>query len=226
MRKWLIAVTLTCFASLSSAQLMSTGVGGGDSGSPAPPTTYSTTNKDANVTLSGGNLSSSVSGGSKGFVGGSAFWAKKCYFEIFVSVGSNSVQVGVVDALYNKAVTFGLGQNDADSAGYFSNAPGGGGTANLNANSGTTSIAANAYTTGTVIGVALDQPNHLIYWRNNVGYQNSANPAGGTGGVDYISTLPMAAAFYSGPTSNASSTLNVGATAFTYTPPSGFPACL
>lgn len=145
----------------------------------------------------------------------------KWYFEITVGAFSASPEwsLGVADASYVIGGGHLLGQTDAHSAGYDSGG-------NLLANTGGTSITGQStYTTGDVIGVAVDVPNHLIYWSKNGTFQNSANPAVGTGGVNYVTTTAIfAGVFENDGGGTLGVTANFGGTSFNTSPPSGFSA--
>jgi hypothetical protein len=79
------------------------------------------------------------------------------------SLGSNTTNN--ISAMYQ--TTFGVGQ--------------------LRYGSGSTIAVTGAVTTNTV-QMAVDIPNHLVYWKLNSTWLNSADPGAGTGGVDYVTT--------------------------------------
>lgn len=93
-----------------------------------------------------------------------------------------------------------------------------------NANSNTSFGA--RWTAGDVIGCAIDIDNLKIYWSKNGVWQNSADPAAGTGSVftiqdpvsNYFRYTPAASLYYDGSTCTA----NFGQTAFEYPAPNGF----
>lgn len=195
----------------------------------AAPTTWNPADKSATVTLSGGNLVATSNGSANcdGVRGTNAHSSGKWYFEITAVVinGANLdfMYIGVADATASLALRTGL--VNALGAVYRSNPSNSIGT--LCANSDSTSISATAYTSGAVISVAVDVSNQLIYWAYNGTWQNSAVPASGTGGVGYITTAPVYPLFQDYSQSSGDgmvATLNCGATAFSYTVPSGFTA--
>lgn len=176
---------------------------------------------ESNITLSNGNLTATTTATST-IAGVRATTSKstgKWYFEVTTNipggVGSN-YSVGVGSSAWT--VTNQPGIFDSVSAGYRA-------TGTLLANSTGTALSASGYFLGQVIGVAVDVPNHLIYWSLNGTFQNSAVPSSGAGGVDYITTNPVFPILYIPSQGSATAgTLNTGATAFTTAPPSGFTA--
>ena len=191
--------------------LMASSLGGGV----ATVRTWNPSDKSASIVLTNGNLTATQSGvsGPYGVRGTTSKTSGKYYFEVtVVTIASLFPSIGVADATH--VLTTNLGTVDAVSAGYRASGL-------LQANSGVTGIAATALANNDVVGVAVDITNHLIYWAKNNTWQNSANPSAGTGGIDYITT----AAVFPAMSCNAdtgSVTVNLGATAFTYTAPSGF----
>jgi len=89
------------------------------------------------------------------------------------------------------------------------------------AHSDSDSAYGSTYTTDVVIGVALDMDNGRIYFSRNGTWQNSGDPAAGTGyAYDGLSgTLYAMLAMY---TDGSMMLANFGATAFSYSAPSGF----
>lgn len=184
-------------------------------------------NKDPNITLSGGNLVATLSTGtfdSGGVRGTLAKSTGKWYAELTLAAWTNgasrgSFGVGTSAASINDTYLWGIG--DSISASY---GDGGGGV--ILADAGNTNIPATNLAQGQVIGLAVDVPNHRIYWSNNGAWQNGANPAAGTGYVDYITTGPIYLLvglwhFASGGTAEKA-ILNTGRSTFAYGPPSGF----
>ena len=84
-------------------------------------------------------------------------------------------------------------------------------------------VTVSTYTTGDVLGFCLDLDNGKLYVAKNGTWQNSADPASGTGAVatNIPTNTPMAPA---GSTGYLPTTLtwNFGQRPFSYTPPSGF----
>lgn len=83
----------------------------------------------------------------------------------------------------------------------------------------------NSYTT-EVIGVAFDANNGRLYFAKSNTWQNSAVPASGTGGftADIVAGTGYLPWFGSQVNVTRSWSVNFGATAFAYTPPTGFNA--
>jgi len=94
---------------------------------------------------------------------------------------------------------------------------------------GLTATTIASYTDGNVVCIAADLSNGLIWFRvNNGNWNNSgaANPATGTGGINIatLATLNLFPAQSSYAQSGVAGTLDVGASGFTYSAPSGFGA--
>jgi hypothetical protein len=85
-----------------------------------------------------------------------------------------------------------------------------------------------AYAVGDVIGVAFDVATGKVWFSKNGTWQNSGDPAAGTGQATTITVSnpvrPQIGLYYSGSSIFASATVNFGASAFSYTPPAGFNA--
>jgi len=170
--------------------------------------TWDTVLCDANITLSGGNLTATGDGGAAGDsclsnVGKSS---GKWYWEItIVSADANGSLSGIGTSA--KTLSTWLG-NDAVSYGYYS-ANGRKFFNSANLGYGAT------YTTGDVIGVALNMDDGEIEFFKN----------GTTQGVAYTG---ISGTFYAGMSAWATNSLtaNFGATPFSYTEPFGFNAGL
>ncbi len=182
--------------------------------------TWSATDHSTDFVLSNGNLSISTG---QGLARGSAPVASKAYWEVKADLlGSNRILIGIVNAA--SPVTAYVG-SDANGAGFWA---AGGILVNGAYFGGSNSWV--GYVQGDVIGVALDPTAKLVWFRINAGNWNSnasANPATGTGGVDYSGTAFGSGAIYAafGATGGGQAiTANFGATAFTFTAPSGFAA--
>jgi hypothetical protein len=189
--------------------------GGGPSGS---TTTWSPTDKTSTVSLSGSNYIATFpnDGNNKAIRSSSYYLTGKRYWEVPVTTLGGGGAAGIkrsdasLAAFGNQAMWTSDGSM-AVSAGY-----------NSNANPG-------AYTTSDILMFALEfvAGSFRLYCGKNGTFLNSANPAAGTGyqadGSDGSVTW--------GACSNLGDflaqkvhTLNCGATAFAYTPPSGFSA--
>jgi SPRY domain len=180
--------------------------------------------KNANLTLSGGNLI--ATGGALTFQftsalsTGSITAGKKKYFEVTVTAnGSTAGTFGV--GVGNASTQLGNNQYlglDLNSIGAYDN-----GNVFMNA----TQIATVApFATGSVVCTAVDFTAGLIWWRTNNGNWNNsstANPATGTGGISIgaAGTLsPAIALYYDGVTLDVATGNFSSSTSFT--PPAGF----
>lgn len=91
-----------------------------------------------------------------------------------------------------------------------------------------TSITFGSITTGTIIGIAFDVPNKLIWYRTtptgNWNTNVSANPAAGIGGASFSTIAAPIFVVALTDLPNDTATANFGATAFSGAVPSGFTA--
>ena len=140
----------------------------------AAAVTWSSTNKDADITLSGGNLVAT------GTAAGSV-WATlsrstgKYYFELTQGDDSGQNYGGIMGAA--TSFTDNAPPDVGTEADYSS-----GGACTVNGGGGTGFSGSN-WVTGSVLGVAVDLTNNLIYFSVAGTYQNSGNPSAGTGGT-------------------------------------------
>lgn len=171
------------------------------------------------ATLSGGNLTISRGGGYANCKGSRGIGTgKKVYWEI-TPTAALAISVADASAVLTDywAPAFAGGTQTVHAAMYSGN------DANIyyDASFG----GATAFGASAVIGVALDttvSPAKVYFAKNNV-WQQSGNPAAGTGGQAMSgigSTIYPAVQIGGG----NSATANFGATAYTYTPPTGFVA--
>lgn len=183
-------------------------------GAPIVYSTWNPADKTSAITLSNANRTlTTTSTASQGVRGTLAHSSGKWYFEVTqVALGSSN-RIGIADSTH--AYTTGLGA-DSLSAGYASSG------AIDYATSG--SAVAATYTAGAVISVAVDVSNKLIYFALNGIWQNSAVPASSEGGLGYVTAAAVYPAWADIAAGVNSATINVGATAFAYTPPAGFSA--
>lgn len=180
------------------------------------PTTYNPSDKDAAITLSGGDLTASISSASGT---GNVFTiasnsSGKFYWETTV----NSVDAG--DSLYHgvAASSIPTGNNlRANSNAWIINNQG----IVFNGTSGSTYT---AFTATDVIMVAIDLGNTSIWFGRNGTWFNSGDPAANTGAIytNLSGTLEVAQGWNSGGGKSWNITSNFGATAFNYTVPTGF----
>jgi hypothetical protein len=160
-------------------------------------------------TPSDGNLTIAVGGGKRSTI---AARSGKWYWEFVSNSGaaSNFPMSGIYVA--------GLGTYypglDGNSFGYFQ-----GGDIYYN---GAIVFTASSFTNGDIIGFAWDADTGKVYVSKNNTWQNSGNPAAGTGQVATISTgVDRVVGAYN---SSGSCSINFGQRPFTYTPPTGFVA--
>lgn len=197
------------------SQLSLTGAGQGVQvlGAAVTYSTWNPSDKHADIALSGGNLVGTVTtGGSfismRGTVGVSS---GKWYWEVTVTTTSN-VQMSAVAK--STATLNGFMGSDANGWSYY----GGDGQKR---NNGVAAAYGASYGTGTVVSCALDLDNGKVWWAKNGTWQNSGDPAAGTGEA----YSGLSGTFYAAWTLNTLNdlcTANFGASAFTYTVPTGF----
>lgn len=137
------------------------------------------------------------------------------YFEVTIdNLVTGELGIGLGNYLASIAAYIGV---DANSIGYaWDNRV-------LEANN-TRAFPPGAFSTGDIISVAYDAANRRVHFRKNGGsWANAGNPSGGSGGYVVSGTqplMPMVYLYYTG----SAVTANFGATAFAYSPPSGFNA--
>jgi hypothetical protein len=200
--------------------------GGGGGGGSGSSTTWSPTDIVAaggSGALSGGNLTVTLDGSNPSLVRATAgATASRRYCEITVGSGTGSVS----------DTYFGLHRADGShSSSAFSILNQGDGTAFTGGSSGCTYVSGStSYTTGDVLMLAVDTTSGTASsrkaWLGKNGTWFNGDPAAGTGGSwhslsDAVSWRPYV---YKGNAGSWVFTLNVGGTAFTYSPPSGFSA--
>jgi hypothetical protein len=172
--------------------------------------TWNPADKQANTTLSNGNLtatSSSQLGGSRATHTSN----KKKYFEYIITRNTAFNEHGF--ATLTKGFGQDLGTSDSISASYYP------GQLKIFYASGNNVDAPNA-TTGDVIGFALDIAKHLFWVPKNGVWMNDGDPANGTNGLDYVFTAdPYPMCLLEG---GDASTINTGASSFAYPLPVGF----
>jgi hypothetical protein len=183
-------------------------------------TTWNPADKTASMTLTGGNLIATNTGGATSVVRSVAGQSSgKFYFEITNNAGGGSTW-------------FGIANSSVPLTSWVSNATGGaalhvGGAIYVNFNG--TGISFASVPNASVISIAVDLVNQRIWFRVSGGNWNNsgtANPATNTGGIDISSVFTGVAAYacYAAGNINNNGTANFGATSFAYTVPSGFSA--
>lgn len=169
---------------------------------------WSPTDKNADVTLSNRNLTATGSvANNKCVRSGVSKATGKCYWEITVTTETVANGIGVADA---SAVLANFLGSDVHGWGYFGN--------DGKAYNNGVGILLATFTTGDVIQVAVDIGATSIWWGKNGTF--TGNPGAGTGATYTNLSAVMFAAACVGIADVQ--TANFGASAFTYTPPSGF----
>lgn len=187
-----------------------------------PNTTWSTTDKSANITLSGGNLVATTSSfPAQGVRAVHPQVSGKYYFEITLTTsGSNTNLFGLANLSADLA---GAGATPTNSVGVFGN------TGTIFLNGANTSITLGARATGDIIGIAVDLDNSLIWFRVAPSGNWNANAGfapGGTGGVSLSSIFnaltPLRPYWSCSVFGGGAVTANFGDTAFSGTVPAGY----
>jgi hypothetical protein len=186
--------------------------------------TWDPSNKDADITLTNGNRTAAVvdNGGCKGTVFRSG---GKRYFEIAFATDSFHAECGMGFANESQSV---INPGDFGSPPSMSNGcywRGGDFSGNIFYN-GTSANTATQWGNGDTVSFAVDVANHLFWVAVNGLWQFSGNPAAGTNGKDYGSSVGAIAPWCSGRDSgrNDRFTLNCGTHPFSYAAPGGFAA--
>jgi len=184
--------------------------------------TLNPSDKHANVTLSGGDLTSTNTTTRGNVRSTTSKSSGKFYFELLLTTGSNGYDHCVGVANSTASLTTGPGgSGGAHSVGQY------GGDANIYINNASVGTGTTCTVTNRMC-VAVDFDNNRIWYRTNSGNWNnnaSNDPATNTGGVSIASITGPFFVIVSVENSgggNGVSTINFGATAFTYTAPSGF----
>jgi hypothetical protein len=191
-------------------------VGGGGG-----PTTLNPSDKNANIALSGGDLIATNSGAAAGSVRSIASYSSgKKYCEVTIgSTNSSSFSRALGIANASASLSAGPGSPDANSGVLYQ------GSATYFRAAGSGASTGIIYTTTDVVSMAVDFDNSTIWFRRNGGNWNNnvANdPATNTGGIALGISGPYFFLLYAVNTSTPVSTVNFGATAYSFTPPSGF----
>lgn len=169
--------------------------------------TWNASDKGASVTLSGGDLSTSIGSAATGMVRSTIGKSSgKWYWEVTPTGGSNSI-IGIANSSGNLAS---LPGSDANGWGYSQSG--------VKWHSGSFAGYGAAFTTSDVIGVALDMDaGTLVFYKNNVSQ--------GTAYTGLTGTIYAAVGADTAANVKTAST-NFGASALTYSPPSGYNAGL
>lgn len=181
------------------------------SGGGGSSTTWSATDKNSGITLSGGNLTAHASTTVNQL--GRATTSEttgKFYWENLINAASN-LGVGIANSSEVTGNYLGVSTN---GIGYYNN------NVVLRNNATVTNLA--TFSATNTVDIAVDIGGGLIWWRVNNGNWNnnaSANPATGTLGITYSITGAIFPAYSPNVTSDGITTAFGN---FTRTPPSGF----
>lgn len=176
--------------------------------------TWNSADKHANITLSNADLTAAAATTGWKSARATLPHAAKSYFEVTVDVLTNSQMIGF--ATTSASLSNYLGAN-AQGWQYAS------ATGEL-VNNGTFTAFGSTYTQGDVIGVAVDPAAGKAWFAKNGTWQAGGDPATGANpavtGFSALTVYPGTSIYQSGD----QQTVNFGATAFAYTPPTGFEA--
>ena len=167
--------------------------------------------KKVDVTLSNANLTMSSAGTANNWVRSTKPMAGRRYVEVTTTTVANTV-IGIADL---SAMTY-PGSN-AKSFGMFANA---GGSIN-----GTFPTWGPTYASGNIVSMAVDLNAKRVWFRVNGGAWNaggSADPYTGVGGYDISAYTGTVHYLIVSGDNGVANTVNFGASAFAYTPPTGF----
>jgi len=175
--------------------------------------TWNSSDKSANITLSNGNLTTTATSTAWKSARATEYKSSgKWYWEVTINVAaSDYCIVGIGTSIasissYCGSDSYGYGYNGYNGYSYHNRS---------------TAVYGNTFTLNDVIGVALDMDNGKLWFSKNGTWQNSGVPASGTGeAFSGISGnfYPMISPY----SSTSAETANFGATAFSYSIPTGF----
>ncbi|MBV8977139.1 MAG: hypothetical protein JOZ13_07140 [Alphaproteobacteria bacterium] len=180
-------------------------------------------NAESGLTLSTGNLTATVTASATDGMSARSLtsWnTGKAYIEFTMGqvAPSGATRIGVANSSWNYTQSEMLGR-DANSFDYGSNG------SVFVANTNVTSFGSIA--AGDIVQLCVDFDAKLFWFgKNNTLNWNGTNahPAAGTGGISFSSITGPYFVGYCSPTAGDNATANFGASAFAYTPPSGFAA--
>ena len=178
--------------------------------------TWNPSDKNANISLSNGNLTATATNTAWKSVRATDFKSSgKWYWETTIDVAASNnhiLGVGTSDASieppsgYPGGDTHGYGYRGATGQKYYNATP----------------VAyGDTFTAGDIISVALDLDNGKIWWAKNGAWQAAGNPAAGTNEA-YSGLSGSFYPMHSPYTNTNAATANFGATSLSYTIPSGF----
>ncbi len=187
-----------------AAQMLLMGVG---SRTIIAPTTWNPSDKSANITLSGSNLTATdTATDTRALVRATTSKTSgKWHFEATLVSGTVSPGIGVANATASLTAYLGV---DNNGIGWFC-------TGSVNRNGGQQGVV-DSYAATDILAVEVDLDNHLIYFQKNGGSRSS--------GFDISAITGALFPTFSGYDLNSAMTANFGHTAFTITPTSGYSA--
>jgi hypothetical protein len=179
-------------------------------------TTWNPADKNANVTLSNGNLTATDTSGTSPVRAIASHSTGKFYYSVHLDALAGNGTTGIA----NSAATLGNFVG-SDNNGVAYNPSGG----SVLANSAALATIQTSVQ-GNTVDVAVDIGGQLIWFRTNGGNWNNsgtANPATGTGGISFASVAagPYFPA-WAGFAASDAVTANFGAAAYTFAAPAGF----
>lgn len=176
--------------------------------------TWNPADKHANITLTSGSLvATATADGWKSVRSTIGKSSGKWYWEVTMdAINDIMVDVGLASVPVSS-----YAGNDSDGYGYYN-------TDGNKYNSGANVAYGATYTTD-IIGVALDMDNGKVWWSKNGSWQASGDPGAGTNEA-YSGLTGTMYAMLSIYTNTNKTTANFGASAFTYSVPTGFTAGL
>lgn len=183
--------------------------GGGGGG-----TTWNPADKNANVSLSNGNLTATgTASGFEGVRGTTNTVSSKKYFEISFSAAADITQVGV--AIGNASASLST-YNDSNSIGWF-------GSGSV-FHSGATVDSAASFTAGQTLLIAFNASSNLVFFAVGAGSWNNigADPTTGSGGISTSAVTGPFLPLLILDAVNDAATVNFGASGYAFTPPSGY----
>jgi hypothetical protein len=169
-------------------------------------------------TISNGNLTVATAVSGFRYMGNTMWVASgKFYAEFTLTATSGFAQIGIATTTTSTNKT--LGQ---DSTSWSYNSWNG-----SSSNNSSATTFGNSWTTNDVIGIALDKDTNKLYFSKNGTWQNSADPAAGTGSLNISSIAGLETLIGVCDNENEGSATfqaNFGQRPFAYTPPTGFVA--
>lgn len=190
-------------------------------GAPGATTTFNPADKSAHITLSGGNLIATGDGAGGGDDLVRSTTSKtvgKLYFEGNLTTGGTEFAIGLANSTATLTAFLGT---DNNGIGIFK-------SGHIFRN-GSNVLSGPAFANGDIVGVAIDFPNNLIWFRNNTAPTvwnagGTADPATGVGGLSIAAiTGPFFICFDNPGSPVTTSAVNPG-NSFNAAAPSGYSA--